>query len=134
MIISAAYISNLTAVLTITKRSVEFETVHQLCETNLHVGSMGDFFKGELASAVDPYLKVLWNKSIMTSRSLSAHVRSVRDNFWNTVSFTSLNCFIIHQMIQIYYVFFIDPFFSQTTQLNIMGVSPEYFVRIENKI
>ena len=58
MIMSAAYICNLTAMLTITKRPVEFETAKELYQAKIPVGSLGDFFKGELAVAVDPYIKV----------------------------------------------------------------------------
>ena len=59
MIMSAVYVCNLTAMLTITKHPVEFETAKELYEANIPVGSLGDFFKGELATAVDHYIKVL---------------------------------------------------------------------------
>ena len=56
--ITAAYSSNLTALLTVSKSPPVFETIRELHEAALPVASLGTFFRGALASAADPYLKV----------------------------------------------------------------------------
>ncbi|KAA0190281.1 Ionotropic receptor 122, partial [Hyalella azteca] len=59
IVITVAYCSNLTALLTVTKIPPAFETIKGLYDTGLEVTSLGDFFRGALASAIDPYLKGL---------------------------------------------------------------------------
>ncbi|MPC14416.1 Glutamate receptor ionotropic, delta-1 [Portunus trituberculatus] len=55
----AAYCSNLTAFLTVTHRPQGINTIRSLHAAHMEVSGLGSFFKGALASAVDPYLQGL---------------------------------------------------------------------------
>ncbi|XP_071530505.1 glutamate receptor ionotropic, delta-1-like [Panulirus ornatus] len=59
MILTIAYCSNLTAFLTVTRRPPGMNTVRDLHASGMEVSGLGAFFKGALASAVDPYLQSL---------------------------------------------------------------------------
>lgn len=58
IIITTAYSSNLTAFLTVTHHPQGINTIRALYSTRMEVSGLGSFFKGALASAVDPYLQV----------------------------------------------------------------------------
>lgn len=58
MILTTAYCSNLTAFLTVTRQPQGVNTVRELHSSGMEVSGLGAFFKGALASAVDPYLQV----------------------------------------------------------------------------
>ena len=58
IIVTTAYSSNLTAFLTVTHRPQGINTIKSLHATHMEVSGLGNFFKGALASAVDPYLQV----------------------------------------------------------------------------
>lgn len=58
IILTTAYSSNLTAFLTVTRRPQGIDTIRSLHAAHMEVSGLGSFFKGALASAVDPYLQV----------------------------------------------------------------------------
>nr|XP_053626923.1 ionotropic receptor 21a-like [Cherax quadricarinatus] len=58
-IITIAYSTNLTAFLLVNKPPKDIETIKDLYDSDLKVIGMGEFYKDELASASDPYLKGL---------------------------------------------------------------------------
>ncbi|XP_042859793.1 ionotropic receptor 21a-like [Penaeus japonicus] len=58
IILTTAYNSNLTAFLTVVQEPSSMETVEELHGSGMEVSGLGGFFKGALASAVDPYLQV----------------------------------------------------------------------------
>ncbi|KAK3881200.1 hypothetical protein Pcinc_014330, partial [Petrolisthes cinctipes] len=64
IIITVAYSSNLTAFLTVTRQPQGMETVRELHASKMEVSGLGTFFKGALASAVDPYLQGLGEKFV----------------------------------------------------------------------
>ncbi|XP_069943829.1 ionotropic receptor 21a [Cherax quadricarinatus] len=59
IIITTAYCSNLAAFLTVTRPPQGMDTVKELRDSGLQIAGLGGFFKGALASAVDPYLQSL---------------------------------------------------------------------------
>ncbi|XP_042204109.1 ionotropic receptor 21a-like [Homarus americanus] len=59
IIITTAYCSNLTAFLTVTRRPQGMDSIRDLYDSGAEVSGLGGFFKGALASAVDPYLQSL---------------------------------------------------------------------------
>ncbi|XP_037803920.1 ionotropic receptor 21a-like [Penaeus monodon] len=59
IILTTAYNSNLTAFLTVVQAPSSMETVKELHGSGAEVSGLGGFFKGALASAVDPYLQAL---------------------------------------------------------------------------
>ncbi|XP_045619614.2 ionotropic receptor 21a [Procambarus clarkii] len=58
-ILTIAYCTNLTAFLLVSKPPRAVETIKELYDSDLKVAGMGEFYKDELASASDPYLKRL---------------------------------------------------------------------------
>ncbi|KAK7084147.1 hypothetical protein SK128_027038 [Halocaridina rubra] len=58
-IITTAYSSNLTAYLTVVQTPVSMETVKEIYNSKTEVSGLGGFFRGALASSVDPYLQGL---------------------------------------------------------------------------
>ncbi|XP_050722126.1 glutamate receptor ionotropic, delta-2-like [Eriocheir sinensis] len=64
IIITTAYSSNLTAFLTVTHRPQGINTIRSLYSTRMEVSGLGSFFKGALASAVDPYLQGLGERFV----------------------------------------------------------------------
>ncbi|XP_068204038.1 ionotropic receptor 21a-like [Palaemon carinicauda] len=58
-IITTAYGSNLTAFLTVIQTPSGMETIKELYKSGAEVSGLGGFFKGALASSVDPYLQGL---------------------------------------------------------------------------
>ncbi|XP_066982801.1 ionotropic receptor 21a-like [Macrobrachium rosenbergii] len=61
-ILTTAYGSNLTAFLTVVQTPSGIETVKDLYQSGVEVSGLGGFFKGALASSVDPYLQGLANR------------------------------------------------------------------------
>ncbi|KAK4328542.1 hypothetical protein Pmani_001019 [Petrolisthes manimaculis] len=71
IIITVAYSSNLTAFLTVTRQPQGMETVRELHTSKMEVSGLGTFFKGALASAIDPYLQFLVYLGVTLDRTLS---------------------------------------------------------------
>ncbi|XP_045615376.1 glutamate receptor ionotropic, delta-2 isoform X1 [Procambarus clarkii] len=64
IIITTAYSSNLTAFLTVTRSPQSMDTIKELCDSDMEISGLGGFFKGALASAVDPYLQRLGDRFV----------------------------------------------------------------------
>lgn len=58
MVLTISYSTNLTAFLLVSKSPHTIDTIRELHDSGLRVAGMGQFYKKELAMAIDPYLKV----------------------------------------------------------------------------